>query len=295
MWKCFQGKPIEFTGKYQWTDYHARTMLHFEWTHKPLSFPLGYGFDVAPKLVHTYANIPPEYPVTHPSLPSHLDLVLKGPGLPKKGKEVKLHWTTEPCLSNNQVFCNGFMNVVNFEVTVHPKHYKFEFISGHSEQSFGKPEGQVFWRICFSGPFQQVLRTQKSFVPDWKVLNTSFLPRFVIHKIANTPDHLNINLISEATITEFEELAGKINLGEVPDYAQNDVAETLELLKRIHKLLQESNELLDKHNLVEAIKTRQSYKSDALHKIREIEILKNKLVNHLLRFDQGWVDPVIVS
>jgi hypothetical protein len=187
------------------------------------------------------------------------------------------------------------MNVTVFEVTQHPKHYKFEFISGHSEQSFGKPEGQVFWRICFSGPFQQIIHTEKSFVPDWKFLSNSFLPRFVIHKIANTPDHLNIELISEASINEFEDLCNKINLEEMPDFARSDAEGTLDLLKRIHSLLQESNALLSQHNQTEAVKTRKSFKSDALHKIREIEILKNKLVNHLIRFDQGWVHPVLVS
>ena len=114
----------------------------------------------------------------------------------------------------------------------------------------------------------------------------------MIHKIANTPDHLNIELISEATIKEFENLQEQINLEDVPEFAQTDVRETLQLLKNIHDVLIESNELLTLHNQAEALKTRKSLKSDSLHKIREIEILKNKLVNHLIRFDQGWINPV---
>lgn len=284
-WKCYEGKPIEFKGTYQWTLYHANTMLKFNWTHKPYRIPIGKGFYVEPKLVHTYTNVPPGYPVKHPSLPSDLNLIVNGPGLPKNGKEVTLQWAVSGCLSGaSKTYCRQFMGIQVVKTTSGASKFTIEFISGYSEQQFIKTNGNVaFWRVCYAGPFEVVQMAP----PDWRMLRavmTFWWLRNKIEEFGDAPDcDLPVKIPTDPideTITELAEI-------QVPEVLEGLRHETLERLEQIQAELREVGSLMKRSNEVASGSERLELRTVAIDHLERANDLKNKVIELLSKLEES--------
>lgn len=285
-WKCYTGeKSIEFKGTYQWTLYHGKTMLKFAWVHKPYSIPIGKGFTVEPKLMHTYPGLPPGYPVKHPSLPSDLNLIVHGPGLPKNGQEVTLPWGPAGCLSAaSKAFCRQFLNMQVLKTTSGASMFTMDFVSGYSEQQYGKTKGNVaFWRVCCSGPYEKV---QMAPLPDWRQLQ--IVPTFwwLISKIETCGDAPGCDVPEKLPLDMIDETIKGLAATRVPDDQERVRQEALESLEQINAELSEVSSLVGHSNEVSSRGERLELRAAAISHLERADDLKRAVIELLLQVEE---------
>lgn len=285
-WKCSVGESIEFKGTYQWTSFHGASMLKFAWVHKPYSIPIGKGFTVEPKLMHTYPKTPPGYPVKSPSIPSDLNLIVHGPGLPKNGKEVTLSWgPVTGCLSGaSKASCRQFLNLQNLKTTSGGSTFSMDFVSGYSEQQYGKTKGNVaFWRVCCSKPYEWV---QMAILPDWRQL--MIVPTFwwLISKIETCGDAPDCDVPEKLPMDIIDETIECLVATRVPDDQERMRQEALESLEQINAELSEVSALMGHSNEVSSRGERRELRSVAITHLERADDLKRAVIELLLQMEE---------
>lgn len=284
-WKCYIGTPIEFSGTYQWTSYHGNTMLKFDWTHKPYLIPIGKGFYVEPKLMHTYPPpVPPGLKLKNPSLPSDINLIVTGPGLPKEGKELTLQWASASCLSGaSKVFCRQFMVMQTLETLSGPSEFTFEFISGYSEQSFGKDEGNIaFWRVCYDGPFELV----HAKLPNWRELELNMTFWWIVNKIGECRDDPDCDVPVRIPKDPVDEAIKDLVGIRVPEDKKGLCQATIERLEHIKAEMDEVESLLKRSNEVSSINERLELRNRAIHHLERAHNLKGEAIKLLSELEE---------
>ena len=286
-WKCYQGNPIEFRGTYQWALYHAKTMLNFTWVHNPYSIPIGKGFYVEPKLMHTYPSLPPGYQVKHPSLPSELNLIVNGPGLPKNGQEVALKWASSSCLSGvSKAFCMQFMDMQTVKAASGSSVFTIDFIGGYSEQQFGESQGNVaFWRVCCAGPFVQVQK--EAHLPDWKWFETVMTFWWLINKIEECGDTADCDVPEKLPVDPIDVTITELAQTQVPKDQQGQRRETLERLEQIRTEMSEAESLVRRSNEVTSKGEKLELRTVAIDHLKKAHELKRRVVRLLARLEEA--------
>ena len=292
MWKCYVGRSIEFRGTYMWTAYHANTMLKFNWIQQS-NIAIGKGFSLSPKLIHTYPNVPPGFPLKNPSLPTDLNLIVTGPGLPPNGKEVNLSWGPGSCLSGGKKHCRQFMNMEVLEAWSPPSRFTMEFVSGYSEQEFGMDEGNIaFWRICLDGPFEHVLFEEAKIRP-WSILSNLLLtatPWWAIYKIEECGETSNCDINIQPSINEISETMLQFANAQVPASYKLLHRESLEKLEHMRASLIEVEPLIKRSNEVDLPSDKLDLRASAIEHLKEAHAFQECIIALLDKLDQVFLE-----
>ena len=296
VWKCFVGIPIEFSVVYDWAEYHAGTMLNHDWTHKPYAIPIGNGFSVEPQLIAIFPGykpfpVGPKSGIYYPSLPCDMNLIVKGPGLPASGKEISLTWVECSALSGQpNTYARQFMGMQTLKAVSGSLEYTIEFISGYSEQTYGKDKGNTaFWRICYDGPF--VFATV-SFIPilwwlDLEIAWTIDLLKQRIGECGGSSDCIVPNKLSR---NQIDKAVKDLMAIQIPEDRKGLRKKAIERLEQMVAEMKEVESLLKRSNEISVPTGKIRLRNSAISHLETINSLRKEGAYLLLKLEESTRD-----
>ena len=199
--KCPQGlRTMQFKIEYFYWKHHVEYMHNLKWLHKPFKIPIGLDFFVEPVIQKTeikyWGSSFYEYAV-----PSDLELIVHGPGLPPQGKKLTFKWFYELRTSSEKAgwwykwHKGKTLDQKVLEITVESKHFIVRISNGYTEQPFGgiQPNNEPYvatWHMCYccTGPWEK------------------FAPQFEPNDTMETATPLKLGSTKEQTSIELTDL-----------------------------------------------------------------------------------------
>jgi len=281
-------KTLQFENEYDYAPYHGNYMLNPYWQNKPYLANIGLGFSVEPSL-------PSKFPGYYlPTLPSALNLIVYGPGLPSKGKELVFAWWFWYVSVGYDLYKGGTLDFQVLTAGTASSVFTLKFYAGYTEQPLDTTKKNLAtWDICYTEPSESKIYTTKKKPPhpwDMGIMPFTDLAQTKIEKCES----------SSQCDTDIDALVGVITsvgalVAEVswPKNQENLRRRITEKLGSIKAELDEADSLVKNSNEIESRSKRRQMRNAAIVHLEKARYLKNEVYRMFSYLEEVLVRTVM--